>query len=226
MTECFRELNWKTNFSHTGPVFKQWCKEEQGNYRYFQLSMDRVCDHFTEFSRLREALNDHGFVLYRGKFFQTNPKDFTKIHIDQSLHRPDKTTTDLVYYTSEEAMKYTEVATPVEVALNIPLLNGGEHITRWYEPEKCDVKLEAAPCGPLPHMDNNLYGNKDELIKRHCIAEHQLTTPSLIKTDIFHNVDGRHSNKLRWIISLRLRLMHENRFPTWSDLPRIQAIEF
>jgi len=119
----YQELNWISDFSSTGDTLKQWCTEENGNYRYFQIPVDRICDEFEVYRNLRDILKQHDMILYKCKFMQMNPGDFMKIHIDQGVQRKDISGDDLHYYNDSNALNYVDVATPIEVALNIPLMN-------------------------------------------------------------------------------------------------------
>lgn len=224
--EYFRELNWNFDISHTGPTIKDWCTQEQGNYRYFQIPIERLCDNFEIYKHLKEKLLAQDLILYKSKFMQMNPGDFMGIHIDQSVKRPDADANALHYYDSSNALEYASAATPVEVALNIPLLNSGEHITRWYQPKECDVSLKEAPCGPLPSINLADWPNKNLLVKELCVASHRLTKPSLIRTDILHNADARHSSRMRWIMSFRITDRKTKTFITWKDAARLEAINF
>jgi hypothetical protein len=226
MDNIFQELNWTQNFAHTGSTINKWCNEEKGNPRYFQIPIERLCDNFEVYKNLRDKLQQHGLILYKSKFMQVLPKDFTGIHVDQSVARPDLPEGAIHYYDASTAMDYATVAKPVVVALNIPLLNGDDHITRWYSPKECDVSLRVAPCGPLPSIDPARFPSKDALVSDLCVASFRMSKPSLIRTDILHNVDARHSLKRRWIMSFRINDVNTKTFITWDDLPRIHAIQF
>lgn len=222
----YQPLNWQLDISSTGPTIKKWCDDEKGNPRYFQIEIERLCDNFEVYKQLRDRLKDHGMILYKSKFMQMLPGDFMKIHVDQTVPRPDLQKNSLHYYDDTNAMKYARVASPVEVALNIPLMNGGDHITRWYMPKDCNVSLRAAPCGPLPSIDLFQWPDKDKLVNELCVAEYRLDKPSIIRTDVLHNADARHSNKTRWIMSFRITDKTTNTFIRWNDLHRIHAIDF
>lgn len=224
--EYFHELNWNFDISATGQTIKRWCTHENGNYRYFQITIDRLCENFEVYQTLRDKLKEQDLILYKSKFMQMNPGDFMKIHVDQTVKRVDADPNALHYYDKTNAMQYAEVATPVEMALNIPLMNGGDHITRWYQPKDCQVNLRDAPCGPLPSINLEDWPDKDQLVNELCVASFCLNKPSLIRTDILHNADARHSKKTRWIMSFRIIDKHTKQFITWKDIPRLQAITF
>ncbi len=222
----YQELNWNSNFSSTGVTLKRWCNEENGNYRYFQIPIERICDEFEVYRNLRDVLKQHDMILYKCKFMQMNPGDFMKIHVDQGVQRKDISGDDLHYYNESTAMNYVDVATPVEVALNIPLMNADDHITRWYNPKSCQVDMRAAPCGPLPSLDLAAWPDKDKLIQEHGVASFRMSKPTLIRTNELHNVDARHSNKTSWIMSFRITDCYTNTFITWNDLQRVHNIAF
>jgi hypothetical protein len=224
--EYFRELNWNLDISATGPILKSWCTKENGNYRYFQIHINRLCENFEVYRILRDKLLEQGLELYRSKFMQMNPGDFMKIHIDQTVSRTDLSKDAIAYYDESNAMKYVEVAKPAELSLNIPLANAGDHITRWYLPKDCQVNLRAAPCGPLPSIDLENWPDKDKLVEELCVASFRMYKPSLIRTDFLHNVDARHSKKIRWIMSFRLIDAKTKEFLTWNDVPRFESITF
>ena len=77
----YQELNWTSDFSSTGDTLKRWCTEENGNYRYFQIPVDRICDEFEVYRNLRDILKQHDMILYKCKFMQMNPGDFMKIFL-------------------------------------------------------------------------------------------------------------------------------------------------
>jgi hypothetical protein len=225
MNKYYQELDWNLDISSSGPTIKKWCDEEKGNPRYFQIPIERLCDNFEIYKVLKDKLFEHEMILYKSKFMQMLPGDFMKIHIDQTVKRIDADVNALHYYGSD-AMSYAEVATPVEVAVNIPLLNGGDHITRWYKSDSCNVSLRNAPCGPLPSIDLSECPDKTKLVNQLCIEELKLTKPSAIRTDILHNADARHSNKIRWIMSFRIIDSKTKKFISWSELDRLHAIKF
>jgi hypothetical protein len=224
--EYFKELDWNYNIVATGPTIKNWCTEEKANYGYFQIPIERLCDNFEVYKLLRDKLSSQGLILYKAKFMQMDPFRFMKIHVDQGVQRPDLPAGALHYYDNTNAMSYSNVATPIEVALNIPLLNGKDHITRWYEATGCDVNLQAAPCGPLPTIDLENWPDLDDLVAQRGVAEHRLSKPSLIRTSVLHNVDARHSKRMRWIMSFRITDASTRTFINWNDIPRLQAIQF
>ena len=224
--EYFRELNWNFDISSTGPTIKSWCNNEKGNYRYFQIPIERLCEHFEVYRTLRDKLREQDLILYKSKFMQMNPGNFMKIHVDQSVRRTDIRGNDLHYYNDSNAMNYVDIATPVEVALNIPLMNANDHITRWYNPKNCQVGLRAAPCGPLPSLELEDWPDKDKLVSELGVASFRMSKPSLIRTDILHNVDARHSKKMRWIMSFRITDVNTRTFITWQDAPRLESIMF
>jgi len=101
-----------------------------------------------------------------------------------------------------------------------------DHITRWYNPKSCQVDMRAAPCGPLPSLDLANWPDKDKLIEEHGIASFRMSKPTLIRTNELHNVDARHSDKTRWIMSFRVTDRYTNTFITWNDLQRVHNIKF
>jgi hypothetical protein len=222
----YQELNWVSDFSHTGETFKRWCVEEKGNHRYFQMHVDRICDEFEIYKNLRDTLKKHDLILYKCKFMQMDPGVFMKIHVDQGVARVDISEDDLVYYSETRAIKYIEVSSPVEVALNIPLLNTEHHITRWFRHDDCDVNIKGAACGPQPMLDLSKWPNKDKLVEERCVASFRMSKPSLIRTNELHNVDARHSDKTRWILSTRLTDAHTGEFLSWNELNRVHNIKF
>jgi hypothetical protein len=221
----YQELNWSLDISHTGSTLKQWCTEENGNYRFFQIPIERICDEFEVYRNFRDVLKQHDMILYRCKFMQMNPGDFMKIHIDQSIRRVDASADALHYYDESNAMKYADIATPVEVSLNVPIMNADDHITRWYDPKNRKVDLRVAPCGPLPSLDLKDFPNAEALVQEHCVASFRMTKPTLIRTNELHNVDARSSNKTRWIMSFRINDKHTGSFLKWSDLGRVHNIK-
>ena len=226
MNNYYQELNWDLDISHTGPTLKKWCTEEEGNYRFFQIPIERICDEFEVYRNLRDTLNKHDLILYKCKFMQVNPGDFMKIHIDQSVKRTDASADALHYYNDSNAINYSNIATPVEVALNVPVLNSDDHITRWYDPKNCQVDLRGAPCGPLPSLDLKDFPNAQSLVDEHCIASFRMSKPTLIRTNELHNVDARHSRKTRWIMSFRINDKHTGTFIKWNDLPKLHSINY
>jgi hypothetical protein len=220
----YQELDWKSDFSHTGPTFKKWCNEEYGNYRYFQIHVDRICDEFEIYKNLRDTLLKHDIILFKCKFMQMDPGSFMKIHIDQGI--PGIPGDRLEYYNHSASMSFTKIASPIEVALNIPLRNAGDHITRWYTSEGCNVFLDPAACGPLPTLNGADWPDKDELISSHGVASLKMSKPTLIRTNSLHNVDARHSNQPRWILSCRIVDKHTKDFISWNELQRVHNIQF
>lgn len=106
-----------------------------------------------------------------------------------------------------------------DLKLNIPILNGDQMITRWYDLsglpyDRIDWEFNRSN---LCEADRWFLGNAEMLTNHHCVGSILLDAPHLFNSGIPHNVDGRHSKVTRSILGLTLANIQEARLLKWNE---------
>lgn len=159
--------------------------ERPGNPTYLPIEPDLVCSIVPKLSLLDQAMRTLGYSVFKPKTMTLRPHSWGGLHIDSSA------------------------TGAVDLAFNIPIVNGESMKTCWYD---------------LPDHEELLWGRTSnryrsmppDQVEAYRTHEFLLTEPTLIRTDLPHNVDGRSSSVSRSMISIRWATP-QGRLLTWPE---------
>ena len=102
---------------------------------------------------------------------------------------------------------------------NIPILNGDQMITRWYDLtglpyDRIDWNFDRTN---LSEADLWFLSNSDLLVNNHCVESMVLDGPCLFNSGYPHNVDGRHCQVTRTILGMNVMRISTETFLKWCD---------
>jgi hypothetical protein len=158
----------------------------KGGYRYNPIALPLLFSLVPVMGRFNSLLEQEGWTMFKPKTMTVPPGDFNGIHIDSSSVINDY---------------------PLSLGINMPIANGSSSITRWYNFGSLDINIKQffwdnnKDIRPPPELDSL---TPQQIVDRYCVDTMVLDRPSLFFSGQPHNVDSRHSEVWRSILSFRL----------------------
>jgi hypothetical protein len=150
-----------------------------------------------ELAKLDKILSTKNLGIYGSSVMSINPGTYGTLHID-----------------------WEEVGTiPQTLRFNIPILNGDQMTTRWYDLsglpyDRIDWKFDRAN---FSEADLWFVSNPELLTTKHCVDSLKLDAPCLFNSGSPHNVDGRHCEVIRTILSASIVVIDQERLARWDE---------
>jgi hypothetical protein len=195
----YQKLQWNVDLA----PHKNALLNRSGDARYNAIEVDLLCSIVPELGELNSLLKTKSWSMFKPKTMTLPPRAWGGIHVDSSAG--------------------THV---IDCGFNIPIDNGPGMTTRWY-----DLSDINGPFETINWTANRLQGNYHQTAEESTwfrnnanwlVAERCIDTMLLDGTYLFysgepHNVDGRHSNKPRSMLSIRWMNLETNMLMTWAD---------
>ena len=194
-----KKLKWNVDLTQHADMLLN----RPGDPRFCPIDVELLCNIVPELNELNNSLNSEGWTMYKPKTMTLPPNAWGGIHVDSA------TNMDII-----------------DLGFNIPIINGPNMITRWYNLDNISmptysVNWSANQLKEGYHQTSMeaqwFKENADWLVAERCVETMILDGTYLFYSGDPHNVDGRHSNTSRSMLSIRWINLVTEELMTWNN---------